>query len=100
MRSCFVFDSLLELQAGVRDRAIGLHGDKSPLLRMKKDAPLFELKPEQVGDYNFRMETLRCDLFDLARTAPFQRSVRVVAGSKLTGQTAGGIRSPVADGGG
>ena len=35
-----------------------------------------ELKPEQAGEYNFRMEPLRCDLFDPART-PLLNRVRL-----------------------
>src|SRR5262249_26670572 len=35
-----------------------------------------ELKAEQLGDYNFRMEPLRCDLFDPART-PILNRVRL-----------------------
>jgi hypothetical protein len=45
-----------------------LHHSLQALFRLIHDGWRHELKPEQVGDYNFRMEPLRCDLFDPART--------------------------------
>jgi hypothetical protein len=53
-----------------------LHHSLQALFRLIHDGWLHELKPAQVGDCNFRMEPLRCDLFDPART-PFLNRVRL-----------------------
>jgi hypothetical protein len=53
-----------------------LHHSLQALFRLIHDGWRHELKPEQVGDYNFRMEPLRCDLFDPART-PILNRVRM-----------------------
>jgi hypothetical protein len=53
-----------------------LHHSLQALFRLTHDGWRYELKPEQVGDYNFRMEPLRCDLFDPART-PLLNRVRM-----------------------
>ena len=53
-----------------------LHHSLQALFRLIHDGWRHELKPEQVGDYNFRMEPLRCDLFDPART-PLLNRVRL-----------------------
>jgi hypothetical protein len=53
-----------------------LHHSLQALFRLIHDGWRHELKPEQVGDYNFRMEPLRCDLFDPART-PLLNRVRM-----------------------
>jgi hypothetical protein len=53
-----------------------LHHSLQALFRLIHDGWRHELKPQQVGDYNFRMEPLRCDLFDPART-PFLNRVRL-----------------------
>jgi hypothetical protein len=50
-----------------------LHHSLQALFRLIHDGWRHELKPEQLGDYNFRMEPLRCDLFDPARTALLNR---------------------------
>lgn len=53
-----------------------LHHSLQTLFRLIHDGWRHELKPEQVGDYSFRMEPLRCDLFDPART-PLLNRVRL-----------------------
>jgi hypothetical protein len=53
-----------------------LHHSLQALFRLIHDGWRHELKPQQLGDYNFRMEPLRCDLFDPART-PFLNRVRL-----------------------
>ena len=53
-----------------------LHYSLQALFRLIYDGWRHELKPEQVGDYNFRMEPLRCDLFDPERT-PLLNRVRL-----------------------
>lgn len=50
-----------------------LHHSLQSLFRLIHDGWRHELKPEQLGDHNFRMEPLRCDLFDPARTALLNR---------------------------
>jgi hypothetical protein len=50
-----------------------LHHSLQALFRLIHDGWRHELKPEQIGDYNFRMEPLRCDLFDPARTPLLNR---------------------------
>ena len=50
-----------------------LHHSLQALFRLIHDGWRHELKPEQLGDYNFRMEPLRCDLFDPARTSMLNR---------------------------
>lgn len=53
-----------------------LHHSLQALFRLIHDGWRHELKPEQLGDYNFRMEPLRCDLFDPSRT-PLLNRVRL-----------------------
>ena len=53
-----------------------LHHSLQALFRLIHDGWRHELKPEQLGDHNFRMEPLRCDLFDPART-PLLNRVRL-----------------------
>jgi hypothetical protein len=53
-----------------------LHYSLQALFRLIHDGWLHQLKPDQVGDYSFRMEPLRCDLFDPART-PILNRVRI-----------------------
>ena len=53
-----------------------LHHSLQALFRLIHDGRLHELKPAQVGDYNFRMEPLRCDLFEPMRT-PLLNRVRL-----------------------
>lgn len=53
-----------------------LHHSLQALFRLIHEGWRHELKPEQLGDYNFRMEPLRCDLFDPART-PLLNRVRL-----------------------
>jgi hypothetical protein len=53
-----------------------LHHSLQALFRLIHDGWRHELKPNQVGDYNFRMEPLRCDLFDPERT-PLLNRVRL-----------------------
>lgn len=53
-----------------------LHHSLQALFRLIQDGWRHELKPEQLGDYNFRMEPLRCDLFDPSRT-PLLNRVRL-----------------------
>jgi hypothetical protein len=53
-----------------------LHHSLQALFRLIYDGWRHELKPEQLGDHNFRMEPLRCDLFDPART-PLLNRVRL-----------------------
>lgn len=50
-----------------------LHHSLQALFGLIHDGRLHGLKPEQVGDYNFRMEPLRCDLFDPAGTLLLNR---------------------------
>jgi hypothetical protein len=53
-----------------------LHHSLQALFRLIHDGWRHELKPEQLGDHNFRMEPLRCDLFDPSRT-PLLNRVRL-----------------------
>jgi hypothetical protein len=53
-----------------------LHHSLQALFRLIHDGWRHELKPQQLGDYNFRMEPLRCDLFDPAHT-PLLNRVRL-----------------------
>ncbi|MDR3749020.1 MAG: hypothetical protein P4M04_12840 [Acidobacteriota bacterium] len=53
-----------------------LHHSLQALFRLIHDGWLHGLKPELIGDYNFRMEPLRCDLFDPVRT-PLLNRVRL-----------------------
>jgi hypothetical protein len=53
-----------------------LHYSLQALFKLIYDGWRHELKAEQVGDYNFRMEPLRCDLFDPERT-PLLNRVRL-----------------------
>jgi type II restriction/modification system DNA methylase subunit YeeA len=50
-----------------------LHHSLRGLFRLIHDGWRHELKPQQLGDFNFRMEPLRCDLFDPSRTALLNR---------------------------
>ena len=50
-----------------------LHHSVQRLFRLIYDGWRHELKPEQIGDHNFRMEPLQCDLFDPARTPTLGR---------------------------
>lgn len=50
-----------------------LHLSVQRLFRLIYEGWRHELKPEQIGDHNFRMEPLQCDLFDPARTPTLGR---------------------------
>jgi hypothetical protein len=50
-----------------------LHHSLQALFRLIHDGWRHELKPEQIGDYNFRMEPLRCELFDPSGTELLNR---------------------------
>jgi hypothetical protein len=65
-----------ELSTEEDRRGYFLHHSLQVLFRLIYDGWRHELKPGQVGDYNFRMEPLRCDLFDPSRT-PLLNRVRL-----------------------
>ena len=66
----------MELSSDEDRNGYFLHHSLHSLFRLIHDGWRHELKAEQLGDYNFRMEPLRCDLFDPART-PLLNRVRL-----------------------
>jgi hypothetical protein len=50
-----------------------LHHSLQTLFRLIYTGWRHELEPQQLGDYNFRLEPLNCDLFDPERTALLNR---------------------------
>ncbi|MGD0127855.1 MAG: hypothetical protein ABSF46_21025, partial [Terriglobia bacterium] len=65
-----------ELTAEADRNGYFLHHSLQTLFRLTFEGWQHELSPQQVGDNDFRMEPLRCDLFDPERT-PYLNRVRL-----------------------